>query len=151
MSCNCPPLSWRSTAAAALLAATASFLLSLPVAAQAPADLAAGEQAYAKCMGCHSPEHNRTGPLHCGLLGRESGSVKDYDYSPAMRSARIIWTSQTLDQFLAAPLRNVPGTSMGFAGIPDSQERRNLIAWLATLNDSSDRCRSVLSKPRENS
>lgn len=136
----------RLDAAAAILAATVPFLLSLPVAATPPADLAAGEASYAKCLGCHSPEYNRTGPLHCGLLGRASAGLESYDYSQAMRDADLVWNAETLDRFLAAPLKVVPGTSMGFVGIPSDEERRNLIAWLATLNASSDRCRGVLSK-----
>ncbi len=140
----------RHPAAAAILVAIVPLVLSLSVAATPPVDLAAGEASYAKCMGCHSPEYNRTGPLHCGLLGRESGAVQFFDYSEAMRGAGLIWNAETLDRFLAAPLEMVPGTSMGFAGIADDEERRNLIAWLATLNSSSDECREVLS-PRTGS
>ena len=139
----------RHPAAAAILAAIVIPMLSLSVAATPPADLAAGEASYAKCMGCHSPEYNRTGPLHCGLLGRESASIKNYDYSQAMRDVGVVWNTETLDRFLAAPLEMVPGTSMGFAGIPDDEERRNLIAWLASLNASSDLCRDVLSNQSE--
>lgn len=83
--------------------------------------------------------------MHCGLFGRVSAGVESYDYSEAMRDAGLVWDVETLDRFLAAPLKVVPGTSMGFAGIPDDEERRNLIAWLATLNASSDQCRDVLS------
>tara|TARA_R110000782_G_scaffold22038_1_gene58882 strand:+ start:576 stop:884 length:309 start_codon:yes stop_codon:yes gene_type:complete len=95
-------------------------------------------------MGCHSPEYNRTGPLHCGLFGRESAAVQGYNYSEAMRDAGLVWNADTLDRFLESPLTMLPGTSMGFAGIPDQTERRNLIAWLATLNASSDTCRDAL-------
>lgn len=130
--------------AVAILAATVSFPLSLPVAATTPPDLTAGEASYTKCVGCHSPAYNRTGPLHCGLLGRKSGTVRGYDYSPAMRAAGLTWDSDTLERFLAAPLAMLPGTTMGFAGIFDDEERRNLVAWLATLNRSSELCRNVL-------
>ena len=132
-------------ATAAALVATALPLLSLP-AMHEPADIAAGEQVYAKCIGCHSPERNRTGPLHCGLLGRESGSVNGYAYSDAMRNAGITWTSESLDQFLSAPMKVVPGTTMGFAGLADAAERRNLIAWLAMLDANSAVCADVLNE-----
>lgn len=138
---------WRRPAAAAILAVTAPLLLSLPVAATQAPDLVAGQRSYAKCMGCHSPAYNRTGPLHCGVVGRESGSVKDYDYSKAMRDTVFTWDADTLNRFLAAPLQMLPGTSMGFAGIADDAERRDLIAWLATLDETSDLCRDVLLKP----
>lgn len=127
------------------LAATALPLLSLLAGATPPpADLEAGEQSYAKCMGCHSPDRNRTGPLHCGLLGRAAGTVPGYDYSSAMRDAGMIWTVSTLDRFLQAPLTMLPGTSMGFMGLADATERRNLIAWIATLNETSPLCADVI-------
>jgi cytochrome c len=107
------------------------------------ADVEAGERIYARCIGCHSPERNRTGPLHCGLFGRVSGSVKGYDYSEAMRSAAITWNGESLDLFLEAPLAAVSGTTLGFAGIKDRRERQNLTAWLATLSASSVSCNGI--------
>jgi cytochrome c len=132
----------KALATAAALAATALPQLSLP-AMDGVADPAAGQQVYAKCMACHSPERNRTGPLHCGLLGREAGSVKGYAYSDAMRDSRITWTRDSLDRFLSAPLKVLPGTTMGFAGIVSAEERRDLIAWLATLDAGSALCADV--------
>jgi cytochrome c len=67
-----------------------------------------------------------------------------------MRAAGLIWDSVTLERFLAAPLTMLPGTTMGFAGISDDEERRNLIAFLATLDRSSELCRDVLPAARMN-
>ena len=133
--------------AAATLAVTVILFLSLPVAATPPPDPEAGRASYTRCEGCHSPSYNRTGPLHCGLLGRAAAGVEDYDYSAAMRDSKLVWNVETLDRFLASPLTMMPGTTMGFAGIPDEIERRNLIAWLATLDASSELCLDVLSNP----
>ena len=126
---------------------TRRWLKALAAAALVPAaplaagtDGAADETLYARCIGCHSPERNRTGPRHCGLFGRVSGTVQDYEYSRPMRAAGIVWDAQTLDRFLEAPLEVVPGTTMGFAGIADAGERRRLIAWLATLDGDSPLC-----------
>lgn len=131
--------------AAAFVAAAAGFagLSFLATAAPPPGDPAAGEQVYARCIACHSPERNRTGPLHCGLPGRVSGSVPGYDYSVALREAAITWNAETLDEFLEAPLEVVPGTTMGFAGVDDAGERRDLIAYLGTLTPASPGCRGV--------
>lgn len=126
-----------------LMAMALPLLLSLATASPPAADLAAGERSYAKCMGCHSPGRNRTGPLHCGVVGRAAGAVTGYDYSEAMRESRIVWTVGNLDRFLENPLATVPGTTMGFAGIPDAAERYNLVAWLATLDTSSPHCADV--------
>lgn len=110
-----------------------------PAAMAAPAgDAARGEALYSRCFACHSLETDRTGPRHCGLLGRRAGSVPGFDYSKAMRASGIVWTAQSLDRFLAAPLAVVPGTSMGYAGIASAQERADLIAYLRAA-----RCGSV--------
>jgi len=99
-------------------------------AAFAAANPVEGERVYMRCIGCHSLDRNRTGPKHCGLFGRKAGSVEGYQYSRAMSTYAIVWDQLSLDTFLRAPLRAVPGTTMGFAGIKDKQDRHNLIAYL---------------------
>ena len=89
-----------------------------------------GEEIYARCLACHALAYDRTGPRHCGLFGRRAGSLPGYDYSEAMRRSGIVWDAATLDRFLTAPTQVVPGTTMGYAGIPDPAERATLIAWL---------------------
>lgn len=101
----------------------------------------AGESLYVQCTGCHAPDYNRTGPRHCGLLGRAAGSLENFVFTPAMRSSGIIWTAESLDDFLQAPLRKVPGTSMAFAGLSLAEERQQVIAYLATLTPDNPVCR----------
>ena len=118
-------------AAAAVLAATA--------AACAPATPAApdGEQVYGRCLACHALAYDRVGPRHCGLFGRPAGSVPGFAYTPAMRGSGIVWNAATLDRFLAAPMKAVPGTSMTYDGIADAAERAALIAWLERAGRSA--------------
>jgi len=94
-----------------------------------------GKAMYAQCMGCHSPDRHRTGPKHCGLIGRKAGTVDGYEYSKAMRQSNIVWVPQTLDHFLYAPLDYIQGTSMGIAGIKNGEDRRDLIAYLIAINE----------------
>ena len=54
-----------------------------------------------------------------------------------MKRSSIVWTAETLDRFLADPLKAVPGTTMGYAGIGDARERADLIAWLIEANRSA--------------
>ena len=103
-------------------------------------DAARGEQVYARCMACHSVTENRIGPRHCGVFGRRAGSVPGFDYSPAMKRANIVWNEQTLNAFLAAPMNYVPGTAMVFAGVPDAQERADVIAWLKSKDVAAAAC-----------
>ena len=127
-----------------LVAGTLALLISDACAANprpAPTGNAArGEQVYARCMACHSLTENRIGPRHCGVFGRRAGAVPGFDYSPALRRTKIIWDDKTLDAFLADPLQYLPGTAMVFAGVPDPQERADVIAWLKAAGAGSAAC-----------
>lgn len=120
--------------------AVVAFAVAAGVAAAAPPDIVHGEAIYARCQACHALAYDRTGPRHCGLFGRRAGSVKDFAYSDAMKRANIVWDEKTLDIFLANPLKAVPGTAMGYAGVADSKERADLIAYLKAANASAQ-CR----------
>lgn len=99
-----------------------------------------GEEVYARCMACHSLTENRIGPRHCGVFGRRAGAVPGFDYSPAMRHAKIVWSDKTLNGFLTDPIKYVPGTAMVFAGVPDGKERADVIAWLKAARAGSPAC-----------
>jgi cytochrome c len=111
---------------------TTLVLLAL-VALAAPAragDAARGKTLYeSRCIGCHSIDANRVGPAHRGVFGRQSGAAKDYDYSVAVRDARIVWDARTLDRWLADPERLIPGQRMNYS-VPEAADRADLIAYL---------------------
>lgn len=95
---------------------------------------ASGARLFAEaCAGCHAlqPGARGIGPDLHGLFGRRAGSLPGYPYSPAMRRSGTVWTGRSLDRFLAAPQRMVPGTTMRFPGIADARLRASLVAWLA--------------------
>jgi cytochrome c len=113
---------------AAVIAIAASMSV---VAVAAPVGNAKrGADIYTRCQACHALDYNRTGPKHCGVVGRKSASVAGFDYSPAMKRAQLTWDAKTLDRFLANPPKVVPGTTMTYAGVPDAQERADLVAYL---------------------
>lgn len=95
-----------------------------------------GEAIYERCLACHALAYDRTGPRHCGLFGRQAGSVQGFAYSTAMKRSKIVWNEKTLDRFLTSPLTVVPGTAMGYAGVADRKERADLIAYLKQANQS---------------
>ena len=105
-------------------------LLASGAARAADGDSAHGEAVYQRCLACHALEHNRVGPRHCGLFGRRAGSLPGYAYSAAMKKYGVVWNAETLDAFLENPLKTVPGTKMGYAGVKDAGERADLIAYL---------------------
>jgi cytochrome c len=125
-----------------LASAPAALLGLLTLAAMGPAlaapDPARGEQIYGRCQACHDLARDRVGPRHCGLFGRRAGSVPGFVYSPAMKGSGIVWNAQTLDRFLAAPMKAMPGTAMTYDGIADPAERADLIAYLEKAGRSAD-------------
>lgn len=86
----------------------------------------------ARCTACHSLDHNRAGPAHRGVFGRQAGIVAGYDYSVALKASGLIWTREDLDRWLANPESLVPGQKMGYS-VPDATDRSDLIAYLESL------------------
>lgn len=99
-----------------------------------PQAISRGEKVFAQCQACHSlkvDEHG-VGPSLNGVVGRRFASAAGFDrYSPAMKSAGQVWSEQTLTEYLKAPQRFVPGTSMPFAGLSSEQDIRDLIQLLS--------------------
>ncbi len=96
-------------------------------------DALRGKAIYdAKCSACHSVDDNRVGPLHAGVLGRKAGSVKDYDYSDALRQSRLLWSQANLQRWLADPEKLIPGQKMGYR-LDVAQERADVVKYLASL------------------
>jgi cytochrome c len=97
-------------------------------------EIANGRTAFAACTACHSTDGSkRMGPSLNGLIGRKAGSASDFNYSPAMRRATIVWDAEGIDKFLANPQREIPGNRMPFSGIADGSKRADIAAYLATL------------------
>jgi cytochrome c len=120
-------MSQRPIAALSVLAASALFA---PAAANAAGDPVHGAEIYQRCQLCHSIEHDLVGPRHLGLLGRKAGSIPGFPYSDAIRRSGITWSETTLNEFLSGPQAYVPGTRMTFTGLPDAQDRADVIAFL---------------------
>ena len=87
----------------------------------------------AHCSSCHSPDANGDGPAHRGVVGRRAGALKDFDYSPALRNSKILWTRATLKAWLTNPETVVPGQDMNYRlDIP--QDRDDVVAYLASVS-----------------
>lgn len=97
--------------------------------ANAAANISRGEELYQGCQDCHSIEKNDVGPMHKGIVGRASGSIPGYNYSPALRNAKIVWTEDNLDKWLTNPQEFIPGTKM-FYEVNNAQDRADIIAFL---------------------
>jgi cytochrome c len=101
-------------------------------AAQAAGDPERGKVVFDQCKLCHSlePDMSRVGPTLHGLFGRKAGSVTGYDYSAGMKHKNIVWTEQTLRQYLSDPKGFVPGSKKAIQPIKDPKKLDDLIAYL---------------------
>jgi cytochrome c len=102
--------------------------------AMATGNAANGQRDFGRCVACHAvqPGLNGIGPSLAAVVGRQSGTEAGYHYSPAMAGAHITWDDASLDKFLTNPQSVVHGTKM-FIGVPDAQQRQDIIAYLETL------------------
>ena len=99
----------------------------------ASANRSKGERQAMLCKACHSLNKggsNMIGPALFGFIGTKVGAREGFEYSAVMRNADFVWTPEALDAWLAQPGRFLPGNRMTFAGVPDRQDRANLIAYL---------------------
>ena len=106
----------------------------MPRAGLAAGDATAGQRDFARCAICHAstPGVNKIGPSLAGVMGRKSGTLAGFPYSPAMKNADVTWDEARLDAFLASPTSFVHGTKM-FVNVPEARDRQDLIAYLETL------------------
>ena len=109
-------------------------LIILPYRAVAqPGDATRGERMYRACVACHSlePNRNMTGPSLAEVWNRTAGSLASFPrYSPPLKASGIVWTDDTLDEWIKDPQHFIPGNTMTFPGIRDARQRADLLAFL---------------------
>jgi cytochrome c len=115
------------------LCAAAIAAALLPSAAHAlEGDAARGAQVYERCAACHSPDADRVGPRHRGVVGRRAGSIEGFPYSAAVKRSGVVWDEASLEKWLTDPQALIPGQRMGFR-LGSAQDRADVIAYLKTL------------------
>jgi cytochrome c len=103
----------------------------------AAGDVSRGKEIFQRtCINCHSTEIgvNKIGPSLHGVVGREVAIVPDFIYSDALKATRKTWTEAELNAYLADPRGATHGVKMFFKGLPDADQRADVIAYLKTLN-----------------
>jgi cytochrome c len=106
-----------------------------------PELIAAGEQAFRACQTCHEVGEgakNKTGPHLNGLFGRTAGTIEGFRYSRQFVAAGeegLVWTAETLHDFLMKPRDYIKGTRMSFAGYRDEADIAAVTAYLQTYSE----------------
>lgn len=105
------------------------------VAAASSAAAAETPASFVQCKTCHAIEPGRhmIGPSLAGVHGKPAASATGYAYSAAMKGSGLTWDDATLERFLDAPMKTVPGTKMVYPGLKDPAKRAELIAYLKTI------------------
>ncbi len=111
-----------------------------PASAEATSDTPAvaptaamGEQVFRRCVACHTIEKGGShgiGPNLHGVVNAPVASKSGFSYSGAMKTKGGVWDEAALDTYLKAPMKDVPGTRMAFAGVIDDADRTALILYL---------------------
>jgi cytochrome c len=124
------------------VAATLAALFALGGAANAAGDAAKGEAAFkGKCAICHqigAGAQNGVGPELNGIVGRKAASAPGYaTYSAGMKKLGDdgwVWTAENIDKWITNPKAMIPDSmmSLAFPGVPDANERADIIAYLGT-------------------
>ncbi|MGZ5031893.1 MAG: c-type cytochrome [Usitatibacter sp.] len=109
----------------------AGIVAALAIDARA-ADATHGKQLYEQCAACHSLEAGKQGlgPSLAGVVGRKSGALEDFRYSPAMKRANLAWTRETIGAFIAEPQKEIRGNRMPYSGMPQAADREDLLEYL---------------------
>lgn len=123
-----------------LPAAGAQQLLTRDVLSRA--DYVVGRRAFQmRCSACHTLTDggsDLSGPNLWQVTGSKAGSRGSFKYSPALIATDISWSADRLDQFLADPANDVPGTSMAIPeGVPNP-DRLALIAFVMLETGGAD-------------
>ena len=98
--------------------------------ADAAPDAAHGRELFAeRCAACHALDSNKLGPMLAGVVGRKAGSAAGYDYSTALKTAGLVWSTDNLNRWLADPRTFIPGVKMPVR-VLDAPSRRDIVAYL---------------------
>src|SRR5262245_15061066 len=92
------------------------------------------EQAFNNsCRTCHTIKEgdNRAGPNLHNIIGRKAGSVTNFRYSDAMKSADFVWDDDKLARFIENPDALVSGNGMKpYTGVRSPEDRAKIVAFL---------------------
>jgi cytochrome c len=120
--------------AALVVASSVVLLAAASFAMPQGGDGARGKEVFQRrCGGCHSLDRSMEGPQLRGVYGRRSGSAPAFQYSEALKNAKITWNDDALNKWLTDTEALVPDNDMSFR-VQSADERRDIIAYLKTVS-----------------
>lgn len=127
-----------------LTAILGACVLIVSVAGSAHADdklIKKGKKVFKKCAACHAvgpgaeKVEGKFGPHLNGIIGRKAGAVEGYEYSDGMKAKNgegLVWTEETVSEFIKKPSAYVPGTKMA-QSFKKEKKRKAVIAYLKSV------------------
>jgi cytochrome c len=89
------------------------------------------------CASCHSFNEggrNGVGPNLYGIIGAPHGKADGFGYSAALKGKAEPWAYENMNAWLLKPNAYAAGTRMAFAGIANTQQRADVIAYLKSIS-----------------
>lgn len=99
----------------------------------AQGDATRGESQFAKCQACHAINQggaNGIGPALYNTMGNPIAGHAGYSYSDALAGIGGNWDWDNMSEWLKKPSNFAPGTKMSFAGLPDPQDRADIMLYM---------------------
>lgn len=106
------------------------------------ANIAKGKELAAQQCGlCHTFNKNepqKIGPNLYDIMGSQIASVPGFYYSASLKKHnKEHWNVQNLNLWLAHPMNFATGTIMAYPGVPSTQNRIDIIAYLKSISPSA--------------
>jgi cytochrome c len=92
------------------------------------------------CASCHSFNQggrSGVGPNIYGIIGSPHGHAEGFSYSASLKGKGGPWTYEDMNAWLHKPNTYAPGTRMAFAGISNTQQRADVIAYLKSISPNA--------------
>lgn len=87
-----------------------------------------------RCTSCHNLDSEKEGPRLRGVFGRKVATVPSFNYSDALKNARLVWDADSLDKWLTDTDKFIPDNDMNLS-LKKPDERADIIAYLKQLSN----------------
>ncbi len=97
------------------------------------------QQATARCGTCHSFDSGGaqgTGPNLYGVMGGSLAHIATFGYSDSLKAKGGVWDWEAMNAWLLNPKAYIPGTTMGFAGLKNNEQRADILVYLNSLGSN---------------